>query len=83
MCQPKYQAGTSGLVDRGALTPNEWRDTFNLSPVADGDKPLRRLDTETVGTIRGLLSEMTLENAVEIKEKIMGFLKGGEEDESH
>lgn len=71
------------MVDRGALTPNEWRDTFNLSPVADGDKPLRRLDTETVGTIRGLLSEMTLENAVEIKEKIMGFLKGGEEGESH
>ncbi len=71
------------MVDRGALTPNEWRDTFNLSPVTDGDKPLRRLDTETVGTIRGLLSEMTLENAVEIKEKIMGFLKGGEEGESH
>lgn len=71
------------MVDRGALTPNEWRDTFNLSPVADGDKPLRRLDTETVGTIRGLLSEMTLENAVEIKEKIMGYLKGGEESESH
>ena len=71
------------MVDRGALTPNEWRDTFNLSPVADGDKPLRRLDTETVGTIRGLLSDVTLENAVEIKEKIMGFLKGGEEDESH
>lgn len=71
------------MVDRGALTPNEWRDTFNLSPVPDGDKPLRRLDTETVGTIKGMLSGMTLENAVEIKEKIMGYLKGGEESESH
>lgn len=36
------------MVDRGALTPNEWRDTFNLSPVDGGDDPLRRLDTQTV-----------------------------------
>lgn len=36
------------MVDRGALTPNEWRDTFNLSPVDGGDEPLRRLDTQTV-----------------------------------
>ncbi len=40
------------MVDRGALTPNEWRETFNLSPVADGDKPLRRLDTQTVNQVR-------------------------------
>lgn len=33
------------MVDRGALTPNEWRLTFNLAPVPDGDKPIRRLDT--------------------------------------
>lgn len=36
------------LVDRGALTPNEWRATFNLAPIAGGDIPLRRLDTATV-----------------------------------
>lgn len=36
------------MVDRGALTPNEWRDTFNLAPVEGGDTPLRRLDTQTV-----------------------------------
>ena len=36
------------MVDRGALTPNEWRETFNLSPLEGGDEPLRRLDTETV-----------------------------------
>ena len=71
------------MVDRGALTPNEWRDTFNLSPVPDGDKPLRRLDTETVGTIKGMLSGMTLENAAEIKEKILKLLKGGEEGANH
>lgn len=36
------------LVDRGALTPNEWRMIFNLSPVDGGDKPIRRLDTAQV-----------------------------------
>lgn len=34
------------MVDRGALTPNEWRETFNLSPVDGGDVPIRRLDTQ-------------------------------------
>ncbi len=33
------------MVDRGAMTPNEWRAAFNLSPVDGGDKPIRRLDT--------------------------------------
>lgn len=33
------------LVDRGALTPNEWRQMFNLPPVDGGDVPIRRLDT--------------------------------------
>ena len=33
------------LVDRGALTPNEWRAMFNLPPVDGGDVPIRRLDT--------------------------------------
>lgn len=34
------------LVDRGALTPNEWRSYFNLPPVEGGDIPIRRLDTQ-------------------------------------
>ena len=33
------------MVDRGALTPNEWREIFNLAPVEGGDEPIRRLDT--------------------------------------
>ena len=37
--------GLLAMVDRGALTPNEWREVLNLPPVVDGDKPLRRLDT--------------------------------------
>lgn len=36
------------LVDRGALTPNEWRTIFNLAPVEGGDVPIRRLDTDTI-----------------------------------
>jgi len=36
------------MVDRGALTPNEWREVFNLVPVSGGDVPIRRLDTAVV-----------------------------------
>lgn len=39
------------MVDRGALTPNEWRMMFNMAPVEGGDTPLRRLDTTTVDKI--------------------------------
>lgn len=41
--------GLQAMVDRGALTPNEWREILNLPPVEGGDKPLRRLDTIAVG----------------------------------
>ena len=36
------------MVDRGALTPNEWREVFNLAPIKGGDEPIRRLDTAVV-----------------------------------
>lgn len=36
------------MVDRGALTPNEWRQILNLPPIEGGDKPIRRLDTQPV-----------------------------------
>lgn len=36
------------MVDRGALTPNEWRQVLNLAPVEGGDVPIRRLDTAQV-----------------------------------
>lgn len=36
------------LVDRGAMTPNEWRSLFNFAPVPGGDEPIRRLDTAVV-----------------------------------
>lgn len=36
------------MVDRGAMTPNEWRALFNWAPIEGGDKPIRRLDTAIV-----------------------------------
>lgn len=36
------------MVDRGALTPNEWREALNLHPIEGGDEPIRRLDTAVV-----------------------------------
>lgn len=36
------------LVDRGAMTPNEWRSVLNLGPIEGGDEPIRRLDTAPI-----------------------------------
>lgn len=36
------------MVDRGAMTPNEWREVFGLAPIEGGDSPIRRLDTAVV-----------------------------------
>jgi HK97 family phage portal protein len=36
------------MVDRGALTPNEWRQVMNLPPIEGGDEPIRRLDTAVI-----------------------------------
>lgn len=36
------------MVDRGAMTPNEWRSTLGLGPIEGGDKAIRRLDTAPV-----------------------------------
>ncbi len=49
----KTKLSLVAMVDRGALTPNEWRDVFNLAPVEGGDTPIRRLDTDTVSTAKG------------------------------
>lgn len=40
--------GLVAMVDRGAMTPNEWRAVLNLGPIEGGDKPIRRLDTAPV-----------------------------------
>ncbi|MEX1308589.1 MAG: phage portal protein [Eubacteriales bacterium] len=38
------------VVDRGSMTPNEWRTIMNLAAIKGGDEPIRRKDT-------GLVSE--------------------------
>lgn len=37
------------MVDRGAMTPNEWRKLFNMAPLEGGDNPIMRLDTARIG----------------------------------
>ena len=44
----KTKLSLVSMVDRGAMTPNEWRAVFNLPPVEGGDVPIRRLDTAAV-----------------------------------
>ena len=40
------------MVDRGALTPNEWRAALNMPPLEGGDTPVRRLDTAPVKDVK-------------------------------
>ena len=44
----KTKLNFAGMVDRGAMLPNEWRESLGLAPVPGGDVPLRRLDTVPV-----------------------------------
>lgn len=41
------------MVDRGALTPNEWRQVLNLAPIDGGDQVIRRLDTAPINQKEG------------------------------
>ncbi len=43
------------MVDRGAMTPNEWRAVLNMVPLPGGDEPIRRLDTQVVDLAGQLL----------------------------
>ncbi len=40
--------GLQAMVDRGALTPNEWRAIFALAPRDGGDEFVMRLDTSII-----------------------------------
>lgn len=62
------------MVDRGALTPNEWRETMNLAPTEGGDEPIRRLDTQVVNQINKLLTNMNSDNCKEIANTISMLL---------
>ena len=66
------------MVDRGALLPNEWRETMNLSPIAGGDEPIRRLDTQVVNQ---LVKKIDGENYKELSNLILVMLSAGKDND--
>lgn len=78
------------MVDRGAMTPNEWRETMNLAPIEGGDQPIRRLDTQVVNILEDMLDKMNGENYVQMTALMGQLLKnaylemhgGGERSET-
>lgn len=49
----KTKLNLKDMVDRGGMTPNEWRRVMNMGPIDGGDKPIRRLDTAEVEKGKG------------------------------
>lgn len=66
------------MVDRGAMTPNEWRATMNMAPIEGGDKPIRRLDTQVVDLLENILGKMNSENYVVMAGLAMEMIKTAE-----
>ena len=66
------------MVDRGALTPNEWRLVLNMGPIEGGDKAIRRLDTAVVNQLMESFNAYS-NQMEEIKAIMAGLLsKGGD-----
>ena len=75
--------GFQAMVDRGAMTPNEWRATMNMAPLPGGDVPIRRLDTQVVDMAKAILDKMDSSNAVMMAGLITQLLKiteGGKDE---
>lgn len=72
--------GFQAMVDRGAMTPNEWRAVLNMAPIEGGDEPIRRLDTQVVNLLNGMLGKMNAENYVQLTAVMQQLLRetGGE-----
>ncbi|MBD5529699.1 MAG: phage portal protein [Lachnospiraceae bacterium] len=70
--------GFQAMVDRGAMTPNEWRATMNMTPLPGGDAPIRRLDTQVVNLVKEILNKMDENNAVMMAGLITQLLKTAE-----
>lgn len=62
------------MVDRGAMTPNEWRLVLNMGPIEGGDKPIRRLDTAVVDQVKNLINLLGGDNDKEIIATINNLL---------
>lgn len=56
-CSLQTKLKLVSLVDRGALTPNEWRQSMGLDPIEGGDEPIRRLDTASVADQEAQMKE--------------------------
>lgn len=69
------------MVDRGAMTPNEWRAVLNMAPLPGGDDPIRRLDTQVVNMVEKMLDTMDNENYVVMAGMIMQLLRTAERRE--
>lgn len=65
------------MVDRGAMTPNEWRETMNLAPIEGGDQPIRRLDTQVVNLLENMLGKVNSENYMQMTAVMLEMLKTG------
>ena len=73
------------MVDRGAMTPNEWRETMNMAPLPGGDNPIRRLDTQVVNMVEEILGKMDKDNYIVMAgliTKLLDQARGGEKDET-
>lgn len=68
------------MVDRGAMTPNEWRATLNMAPIEGGDVPIRRLDTQVVNLIETSLKKMDKDNFVVMAGIITKLLENSKEE---
>lgn len=67
------------MVDRGALTPNEWRAVLNLAPLPGGDEPVRRLDTQVVNkAVAALSAHLGGENDGDILAAVERLVRGDE-----
>lgn len=75
----KTKLDLQAMVDRGAMTPNEWRHTLNLSPLPGGDQPIRRLDTQVVGMVETLIDKMDATNYSTITAMIHDLLQAAGE----
>lgn len=73
------------MVDRGAMTPNEWREILSMVPIEGGDQPIRRLDTQVVNLIEETLKMMNKENyssLVGVIEKLLDTGRGDNRNET-
>lgn len=69
------------MVDRGAMTPNEWRATMNMAPIEGGDKPIRRLDTQVVALASELMDMVNSRNYKEMTAVVKKILTMEEREE--